>query len=153
MSELRTGDYAYEDVVVGAPHQLGTYALEAEEIKSFAKRWDPMPFHIDEDLAAASPFGGLTASGTHLLAIRIALIHEQGINPHVIASLGYEEVKFLNPARPGDKLTLFVECIWKRESASRPGQGLTRWQHTLENQDGETVLSMLDTILIRKAEG
>ena len=151
MSKIQSNDYTYDDAVIGERHKLGSYRLEADEIKAFAKRWDPMPFHIDEDLAAASPFSGLTASGTHVLAIRISLIHGPGINDNVIASFGYEEVKFLQPARVGDTLTLFIECVWKRESESRPGHGMTKWRHTLENQNGEEVLTMLDTILIKMA--
>jgi acyl dehydratase len=153
MNKIQSNDYTYEDAIIGEPHKLGSCRLEADEIKAFAKRWDPMPFHIDEDLAAASPFGGLTASGTHLLAIRIGLLQRPGINQNVLASFGYEEVKFLQPARVGDTLTLFVECVWKRESESRPGHGMTKWRHTLENQDDEIVLSMLDTILIKMAGG
>jgi len=95
----------YDDLVPGEKHAVGSYRLEGDEIKEFAGRWDPMPFHVDEAAAKESMFGGLTACGTHLLAIRIHLIQRHGVNPYVIASLGYDRVKFLKPARSGDLLT------------------------------------------------
>ena len=150
MTAPYTNSASYDEIAVGGRNRVGSYLLERDEIIEFAKRWDPMPFHIDEALAAASPHGGLIASGTHMMAIRIHLLQSGGTNPHVIASLGYEEVKFLGPGRPGDELTLYVECIWKRESESRPGTGLVKLNFEMENQAGEKLLTMIDTILIRK---
>ncbi|MAF48488.1 MAG: MaoC/PaaZ C-terminal domain-containing protein [Rhodospirillales bacterium] len=145
---LATG--AYQDLVPGDKHAFGSYRLDSAEIKEFAARWDPMPVHVDEAAAKASLFGGLTACGTHLLAIRVHLIQAHGVNPYVIASLGYE-VKFLKPARSGDLLTLYVECASKRESKSRPGTGIVQLSCTLNNQADETVLSMMDTLMIKKS--
>ncbi len=145
--------YSYQDLIPGAQHKYGSYHLEAEEIKDYARRWDPMPFHIDEELAKASMYGGLTACGNHLMAIRILLIQSQGVNPNVLGSFGYDQVKFLKAAYAGDVLSLTLECVSKRLSISRPETGIAQLFCTLDNQDGETVLSMTDTILIRDLGG
>lgn len=144
--------YSYQGLVTGAKYKLGAYRLEADEIKDYARRWDPMPFHIDEALAEAGMYGGLTACGNHLMAIRIHILQSQGVNPNVLASFGYDEVRFVKAAYVGDVLALTVECISKRLSNSRPGTGIVQLNCSLENQDGETVLSMLDTILVRDFE-
>ncbi len=143
--------YSYQDLIPGAQHKYGSYHLEAEEIKDYARRWDPMPFHIDEELAKASMYGGLTACGNHLMAIRIHLLQSQGVNPNVLASFGYDEVRFVKAAYAGDVLGLTLECASKRLSESRPNCGIVQLKFTLDNQDGETVLSMFDTILMRDA--
>lgn len=153
MSLDQPNDYTYEQISVGDTFKIGEHRLDAEEIMEFGRQWDPMPFHIDEELAKQTPFNGLIASGTHMLAIRIKLLQSQGINPAVIASLGYNDVKFLLPARPGDVLALLIECLSKRESNSRPNQGIVQFRLSLENQKGETVMSMLDSVLVLTAAG
>jgi len=141
----------YEEFAVGDRYEIGTYHLAKDEIMEFARRWDPMPYHIDEEAAAASQHGGIIASGTHLLALRIHLIQRNGTNPNVVASGGYDQVRFLRPARAGDTLTLFGACKEKRESRSKPDRGVVTIEMTLQNQDGEPVLFMLDTIIVYKA--
>ena len=141
----------YEEFTVGDRYEVGSYDLTKDEIMEFARRWDPMPYHIDEEAAAASQHGGIIASGAHLLALRIHLIQRNGTNPNVVASGGYDQVRFLRPARAGDTLTLFGECKEKRESRSKPDRGVVTIEMTLQNQDGEPVLSMLDTIVVYRA--
>lgn len=143
--------YRYQDISPGSTYTIGAYRLEPGEIKDYARRWDPMPFHIDEDLAKASMYGGLTACGNHLMAIRIHLLQSQGVNPNVLASFGYDEVRFRKAAYAGEVLSLTLECASKRLSESRPNCGIVKLNFTLDNQDGETVLSMIDTILMRDA--
>lgn len=143
--------YSYQDLIPGSTYTIGAYRLEPEEIKDYARRWDPMPFHIDEDLAKASMYGGLTACGNHLMAIRIHLLQSQGVNPNVLASFGYDEVRFRKAAYSGEVLSLTFECGSKRLSESRPNCGIVKLNFTLDNQDGDTVLSMIDTILMRDA--
>jgi acyl dehydratase len=152
MQKEFTNQYTFEDLTVGDTYVIGRHQLERQEILDFGRQWDPMPFHIDEDLANASHHGGLIASGTHMLAIRIKLLQSHGTNPYVIASMGYEEVKFLLPSRPGDEVTLHGECVWKRESKSQPDRGIAKFSFTLINQKDETVLSMVDTIFILKSD-
>tara|TARA_B100000315_G_scaffold104284_1_gene95528 strand:- start:953 stop:1426 length:474 start_codon:yes stop_codon:yes gene_type:complete len=141
---------AYEDFKVGQKLELGTHQLGRDEIIEFAKEWDPMPFHIDEKAGEESPHGGLIASGSHLIAIRIKLIQSDGINPYVIAAMGWDEVRFLRPGRPDDLLTLISECLEKRSSKSKPDRGIVRSSYELINQNSETTMSMTDTLLVRK---
>ncbi len=140
----------YEEYVVGEKIELGSYLLEREEVIEFAKKWDPVPFHINEEAAKKSMFGGLTASGAHMTAIRIKILQEVGVNPHVIAALGWDKVRFHKPGRVGDELTLFYECTEKRPSNSKPDRGIVTLGFEMTNQDNELVFSMTDTILVLK---
>lgn len=141
----------FEDFRVGSvTHSSEAYRVTGEEIVEFASKWDPQDFHIDRDAAARSAFGGLTASGTHILAIRNWLIHRLASRAHVIAALGFDEVRFLRPVRPGDELRLQSEVIEARPSNSRPDRGLIRAVHTVINQNDETVLTLTVAILAKR---
>lgn len=142
--------HTYEQYTVNDKFLIGSYTMEKDEIMAFARRWDPMPFHVDEAAAAATQHGGIIACGSHLMAIRIHIIQRDGTNPHVVASGGYGEVRFHMPARPGDVMTLYGECLEKRVSKSKPDRGVVTLGFTMENQNGDTVLSMTDTIIVMK---
>ena len=139
-----------EDFEVGMVHSSGRYTITEEEIVRFASEFDPQPFHLDREMAAASVFGGLTASGAHIVALQFKLIHESelGKNDAVLAGLGWEEVCFPEPVRPGDTLSLTVECIGKRFSENNPDRGIVKNLVTLNNQNGKTVLKSIHTILV-----
>jgi acyl dehydratase len=122
--------------------------VERDEMVAFAQRWDPLPIHLDEE--AAKPFGGLTASGSFLLALRLRLIHDMDRQPAVIASFGYDEVRFKAPVHAGDELKLVIDFEKKRESASKPDRGIVTMRETLINQRGEVVLHVIDTVLVWK---
>ena len=140
----------FEDYHVGDKVSAGEFELEKSEIIDFAGKWDPQPFHTDEAAAAESVYGGLTASGCHVVAIAMSLVEKSDAKPKVIGALGWDELRFPNPARPGDRLTLTLECIEARPSESKPDRGIVRNQFTLANQNGETVLILKDTILVEK---
>ncbi len=127
-----------------------SYTVSEEEIIAFASKWDPQDFHIDHDAAARSVFRGLTASGTHILAIRNWLIHRLASRAHVIAALGFDDVRFQRPVRPGDVLRLRSEVVEVRLSKSKPDIGLVRAAHTMFNQKDETVLTLTVSILARR---
>jgi acyl dehydratase len=95
-----------EDLVPGTTIELGTYRVSREEIIAFATQWDPQGFHVDEDVAAASPFGGLIASGLHSMAIfqRLAV---DGAFSHwsMIAGRSIADVQMTAPVRPDMELT------------------------------------------------
>ena len=140
----------YEDFVIDEMFELGSHFLDRDEVISFAKMWDPMPFHIDEEAAKKSIFGGLTASGSHLAAIRIKIIQEVGVNPYIIAALGWDKVRFILPGRVGDTLSLSYGCIEKRESKSKPDRGIVTLLFEMHNQESALVMSMHDTVLVNK---
>ena len=143
---------AYEDYVKGEIFLYGSYHLSVDEIIEYGKQWDPLPFHINEDAAAESPHGGLIASGAHLIAIRIKLIQQSGINPYVIATMGWNNVHFKLPGRPDDKITLTSKCIKKRRSKSRPNSGIVTMYFEMTNADNDLIMSLNDTILVRTRE-
>jgi len=101
----------FEELQIGIRSAAGPYSLSKEEIIRFAKQYDPIPRHIDEELAALSVFGGLTASGSHTFAIYILLSGQ--LQPHfqVLMGLGWEELKLTNPVRPGDALDLEMTVL------------------------------------------
>ena len=137
-----------DDVEVGYRSSVGGYELTAEEIVEFAGRWDPFPFHTDERAAKASVFGGLTASSCHIFAICTRLWHDDPNRIEVLAMLGKDEMRFPNPARPGDRLTYETECIEKRVSKSKPDRGVVTVRDRLVNQFGETVLEQKVSLMV-----
>ena len=148
---LELGEKAlfFEDIVVGTSERVGSYRVEADEIVSFARRWDPLPVHTDPVAAKKTMFGGLTASGAHTLAIRTLLLHRVPIQESVIAAGGWDEVRFHKPVHPGDELWLEVTWVAKRRSTSKPDRGIVTASMKLINQDGAVVLSHQDIIFMR----
>ena len=142
----------FEDYQIGDKTTEGDFEVEKEEIVEFAKKWDPQHFHIDEVAAKDSIYGGLTASGCHVISIAMSLVEKSDAKPKVIGAIGWDELRFPNPVRPGDRLTLALECIEARPSKSKPDRGIVRNQFTLTNQHGETVLLLKDIILVEKRQ-
>lgn len=126
----------------------GAYELTKDEIVAFAGRWDPQPFHLDEEAAATSVFGGLSACSAHNFAIMSHLLNDRADGLVVLAGLGIEKMRFLTPARPGDRLSVRHTFLDKRASASRPSAGITKSSVQLINQDGETIVDAVTNALI-----
>jgi acyl dehydratase len=144
------GDDYFEDVAIGEAKFAGPYHVTKDEMVAFALKWDPFPFHVDEEAGRNSIYGGLTASGEYTMAVKQALIHRLGANEALIGSMGYEELRYLGPVRPDDLLTLSMECIEKRGSRSKPDRGIVKYRVMLTNQDDEPVLRYIDIILLAK---
>jgi acyl dehydratase len=139
-----------EDYRPGEVFDLGHYDMTREEILEFARRWDPQPFHIDDQAAAAGPFGGIIASGWHTGLVMLRLMQRGFICLETsMGSPGSDETRFPRPVRPGDRLHGKVEVHEMRVSRSRPGMGLVKNTATLTNQHGEMVFSMTSTALFR----
>ena len=138
----------FDEIATPSRIEGSSRIVERDDMVAFAQRWDPLPTHLDEE--AARPFGGLTASGTYLLTLRLRLIHDMDSQPAVIASFGYDEVRFKAPVHAGDELKLAIDFENKRESASKPDRGIVTMRETLINQRGEEVLHVIDTVLVRK---
>jgi len=140
----------FEDFTPGEILTLGTHAVTADEIIEFARKWDPQPRHTDPEAAKESSFGGLVASGAHIFAISVRLLVTQSPPVAVIAVVGCDRVRFSYPVRPGDMLTSYFECVETRPSRTKSDRGIVRNKVTLVNQNGEQVLSYIDTILALK---
>ena len=131
----------YEDVPLNEPHHsTETYTVSAEEIMSFAGKWDPMPFHLDEQAAKQTPIGKLFASSIHTIAIGVRISHTMMKEEMaVIAGLGWQDVRFPVPVCAGDTLRMCAEVIEKRESRSHPDRGIVTSQNKVINQNDEVV--------------
>jgi acyl dehydratase len=144
------GDGTFEDVAVGDVMTAGPYHVTRDEMVAYAEKWDPFPFHVDEAAARDSIYGGLIASGEYTMAVKQALIHRLGANAALIGSMGYDELRYLAPVRPDDRLTLSMECIDKRPSRAKPDRGIVKYRVTLTNQDDQPVLRYIDIILLAR---
>ena len=140
----------FEDLPLGIKTDLGTYTFTEDDIIKFASRWDPQPFHVDEEAARASVFGGLVASSLHLFAICTRLFYDHGDAIQVMAMLSKDAVQLPNPARPGDTLSYDTECVDRRESKSRGDRGVITLADVLANQHGEPVLTQRVSLMVRR---
>ena len=135
--------YFWEDLPVGTTLEIGSATVDHDEVIEFARKYDPQPFHLDDEAAAKSIFGKLSASGWHTCAMAMGLmvrgfLHESSS----LGSPGLEKIKWLKPVFPGDTLTLRQKIVESRPMASRPDVGLTRTLWEMFNQHGEQVLLM-----------
>ena len=125
----------FEDFEVGDSRKAGPYLVSKAEIIQFAKQHDPRPFHIDEEAATRSVFGGLSASAAHTFAIFIFLTDKGQPPLRALAGLGWDELRLPNAVRPGDELDYEATVLEKRESKSRPDTGILRNQSTCATKD------------------
>lgn len=137
----------FEDMIVGHCMTSETVVVDRDEMVAFAKQWDPLPIHVESEVAVRH--GGLTAPGLFILAVKQRLIHQLP-EQAVIASFGYDEVRFHHPLRPGDEVHLRYELVGTRPSSSKPDRGIVTVRLSLVRKDGEVVMSHLDTILVRR---
>jgi acyl dehydratase len=140
----------FEDAEIGTTSKAGPYRVSKQEIIQFAKQYDPVPRHIDEEAAARSIFGGLTASSAHTFAVFISLTPKLKPRLHVLAGMGWDELRLPNPVRPGDELDLEIVLLEKRESKSKSDRGIVRNQIRLLNQRHEVVLQCISNILVAR---
>lgn len=133
----------YEDLSVGQRHEgEDRYEVTAEEVSAFCNKWDPMPFHIDEEAAKATPVGKLFTSSIHTFAAGVHLSHKMKGEPMaVLAGLGWDEVRFPKPVCPGDSLRVAVSVVDKRESRSKSDRGIVTVKAEIYNQHEELVMS------------
>jgi acyl dehydratase len=150
MSNLHPENLYFEDAEVGANLRAGPYLVAKSEIIQFAKQYDPIPRHIDEDAAARSVFGGLTATSAHTFSIFILLTTRLQPRLRVLAGLGWDELRLPNPVRPDDVLDLEITVQEKRESKSKSDRGIVRNRVVLRNQKRETVLQCIANILVAR---
>ena len=143
-------DLYFEDVEIGTISKAGTYPVSKEEIIQFAKQYDPVPRHIDEEAAARSIFGGLTACSAHTFAIFILLTTRLQPRLHVLAGLSWDELRLPHPVRPGDELDLETTVLEMRESKSKPDRGIVNTRVLLRNQRRETVLECTSNIFVAR---
>ncbi len=142
----------FDDIDVGRRVEgEQSYTLSAEEIKTFAGQWDPMPFHLDETAAKQSPLGVLFASSIHTVAIGVRLSHSiQEEEMAVVAGLGWDDVRFHVPVCAGDTLRVAAEIVDKRASRSKPDRGICVTRLELYNQRDELAVEYKIASLVLK---
>ncbi|MGB3273887.1 MAG: MaoC family dehydratase [Xanthobacteraceae bacterium] len=150
----------FEEMQVGARRDLGSFTFTADDIKAFARQFDPQPFHLDEAAGRASLFGGLVASGWHVGSVCMRMLVEGARRDAQEArrrgeevatwgpSPGFRELRWLKPVLAGDTISFATEVVGLRESASRPEWGILEARNTGTNQRGELVFSVLASAFV-----
>ncbi|MBL0767942.1 MaoC family dehydratase [Sphingopyxis sp. DHUNG17] len=141
----------YEDIEVGRIERFGNKLVDREDVIDFASKFDPQPFHLDDDAAAKTYFGRLSASGWHTasMAMRMMVDHMTERKQAGLGSPGIDELRWLKPVYPGDTLRCETEVLEKRRSESRPDMGIFKSKLTVFNQNDEPVMTMRSNGLIR----
>jgi acyl dehydratase len=138
----------FEDLKAGDRFKSGTYKVTEEQIVSFAREFDPQPFHLDPAVARQPMFKGLIASGWHTAAITMRLFVQTLNFAEGAIGLGVDELRWPNAVRPGDVLQVETEIVDLRESRSKPSHGIVRIRNVTTNQRGEVVQTMFASALV-----
>jgi acyl dehydratase len=139
-----------EDYAVGQTFGSDTERVETDRMTSFAAEFDPQPFHLSDQGARNTIFGALAASGWYTAAITMRLLVGGELKPAGgVVGLGFDELRWPKPVRPGDELHLLSEILEVRPSKSRPGQGMIKVRTTTLNQAGEAVQITVGNLLVR----
>ena len=133
----------FSEFKTGQVFKFGSYTLGEEEILEFASRYDPQWFHTDVEKARTGPYGGLIASGWNTCGIAMRLVTDELlIDSGSIGSPGLDYIKWRNPVRVDDVLSVLVTILDTKQSRSRPNLGILRWQWQLFNAKGDEVLDL-----------
>lgn len=145
--------YYWEDFPVGFVRDFGAMPVEREAVVAFARQFDPQPFHVDEEAAEASLFGGLCASGWHTAAMAMRMMCDAYLlDSASLGSPGIDNLRWLKPVFPGDTLSVRYEVLEARPMGSRPHVGLVRSRWTVLNQSAEPVMTMEGWGMFRRRE-
>ena len=138
-----------EDFALGQTFGSGRLRIDKDRAIAFAAEFDPQPYHLDEDAALRSIFGGLAASGWLTAAVTMRLLVDGDLKPAGgILGAGFDEFRWPRPVRPGDELRLESEILEVRPSKSRPEQGLIKVRTTTFNQNGEAVQVQVANLVV-----
>jgi acyl dehydratase len=142
----------WEDVNVGDETTFGHYDVTREEVLGFARKYDPQPFHLSDEEAAKTHFGRIAASGWHTTAMTMAVIarHVVADQQAGLGSPGVDELRWLKPVYPGDRLTVRGTVIEATPSRSKPEIGSIRTATVVTNQDDVPVMRFTSIVLMRR---
>lgn len=145
----------FEDMVVGEKRSFGSRPVTREEVIDFASKYDPQPFHLDDEAAAKTHFGKLAASGWHTCAMTMSMMvaHFMEEEQAGLGSPGVDELRFVRPVFPGDTLRCESEVLEKTPSKSKPDRGSLRTQIRTFNQDGQEVLRFIGISMMQTRGG
>jgi acyl dehydratase len=138
-----------EDYAAGQVYLSGRKRVDKAEMIAFAKEFDPQFYHLDEVAALQSPFKGLAASGWHTAAITMRLLVDGEFRPAGgILGVGFDQLSWPLPVRPGDELRVKSEVLEVRPSKSKPDRGMIRVKNTTLNQNDEVVQMFTGNLLV-----
>jgi acyl dehydratase len=141
---------AFEDFTVGRSFLLGPKAVTSAEIVAFAAEFDPQPMHLDEQAGHASILGGLAASGWHTSSMFMRMMFDSFLSRSSSqGSPGIDSMEWRKPVLSGDTLSGRSTVLEAREMRSRPGVGIVKFRHEVENQRGEHVCLGENSIMFR----
>ena len=143
-------NWYFDDLKPGARFETLGKTLTEAEILDFAFQYDPQPFHMDVAYAEAGPYGGLIASGIQTIAVALRLFFQARVfAPEIsIGSPGVDELRWLQPVRPGDTLRAAGEILEARASRSKPDRGIVRYRLEVLNQRDEVVMTMVSAAIV-----
>ncbi len=140
----------FEDYATGSVHEFGSIAVELDEVITFGKRFVPLPYHTDPELAKKSIYGGLIASGWHTASLMMRLYSDHYLSKVAnLGSPGVDELRWDKPVRPGDELSIRVTVLETRLSGSKPDRGIVRSFVEVLNQNREVVMSLKSVNFVR----
>ena len=140
----------WEDFPAGCARRIGPRRITAKEIVTFARQFDPQPFHVDAESAASFQFGGLIASGWHICALAMRMMCDDHILESAgLGSPGADSIRWKQPLRAEDTITVEATVLETRRSRSRPGVGILRWHWDVKNQHGRSIAELEMTGMIR----
>jgi len=141
----------FEDYEPGQAYDLGATTVSEQQIVDFAREFDPQDFHVDQERAARTQYGGIIASGWHTVALAMQLYVRHYLSPaSSMGSPGAEAILWPNPLRPGDTMRIHVTILQARPSRSKPDRGIVRTRVEAINQRDEQVLSMVVVSILRR---
>jgi len=139
----------FEDYPEGAIFEFGDIAVTEADILDFAHRFDPQDMHTDREAAANGDFGGLIASGWHTGSLMMRLFADHYLPKGGLASPGIDELRWVRPVRPNDRLRIRITVLEARRSRSKPDRGLIRSAVEVLNQNDEPVMTLKPLTLHR----
>ena len=142
----------WEDLEVGHETLFGSVEVTREEVLEFAGKYDPQPFHLSDEAAAKTHFGRIAASGWHTCALTMGVIARHVVDQEQagLGSPGVDELRWLKPVYPGDRLTVRGTVVEVTPSRSKPEIGSFRTRTRVTNQDGVDVLTFTSIVLMRR---
>lgn len=142
-----------DDLKPGEVRDLGAVTLSEQEIVDFAKLYDPQSFHVDVEAAASSIYGGVIASGWQTVCVFMRLFVDGFlIDAAAMGSPGLDELRWLHPVRPEDRLQAKVEVVEVRPSRSRRDRGIAKLRCIMTNQTGADVLTFVANVLFQRRQ-
>jgi len=144
-------EFYFEDYVPGQISEYGAITVEQSEMIEFARKFDPQVCHTDPEKSAEGPFRGVIASGLYTAGIMMRLFVDNHLSKAAtFGSPGTDEMRWLQPVRPGDTLRIRVTVLEVTPSRTKPDRGLVRHLTEVLNQHGNVVMTVKAMMIMRR---